>query len=135
MEPYKIVVARAANNWDYEEIGTATDSDIAALMVEGLINGYARKIDIALRYNATTYGIAGGVIAGIELYDYKTDEVQAVVGYIDNDEYEEDENTCAVCLGDYASSETRWIDGLRPKDSERVISGYVCDDCEKAGER
>ena len=142
MEPYLIVFARAANDWEYETLGTATDTDIAALMVEGLMPGLARKHTLNIRYNATTYGVAGGVIAGIELYDYATDAVVAVVGYTDNEDYEEDdeddedeENTCAVCLGDYEADETRWVDDFRPEDSERVVSGFVCDDCRKAGAR
>jgi hypothetical protein len=138
---YKIVFTGASNGWEHETLGTATDTDIADSMIEGLAPDYARRLDLKLSYGAVTYGINGGVDAGIELYDYTSDECVAVIGYVENDEYEEDEddedeeNTCAVCLSDYDADETTWIDGFRPKDSERVVSGFVCDDCRKAGTR
>lgn len=91
MERYDVVLVTRASNWEPEVLGTANDSDIAELMVEGLVAGFARRLDLHLAYGACTRGIAGGVIAGIELYDYATDEVAAVVGYTDNEDYEEDE--------------------------------------------
>lgn len=132
---YKIVFTGKKNGWAHETLGTAADSDIATSMVEGLAPDYARRLDLKLSYNAASHGINGGVDAGIELYDYASDECVAVIGYTENDEYEAEENTCAVCLGDYEADETTWIDGFRPKDSERVVSGFVCDDCRKAGAR
>ena len=136
---YKIVFTGVSNGWEHETLGTAADTDIADSMIEGLAPDYARRLDLKLTYGAVTYGINGGVDAGIELYDYTSDECVAVLGYIENDEYEADEedgeNTCAVCLGDYDEDETTWIDGFRPKDSERTISGFICDDCKKAGQR
>lgn len=48
---------------------------------------------------------------------------------------EDEKNTCAVCLGDYLAEETAWLEGFRPVDSERVVSGYICIDCRKAGQR
>ena len=133
---YKIVFTSAANGWEHETIGTAADSDIATSMVEGLAPDYARRLDLSLQYGAASGGINGGVDRGIELYDSTTKECVAVIGYLENDEYEEDEeNTCAVCLGDYEADETTWIDDFHPKDSERVVSGYICDDCRKASAR
>jgi hypothetical protein len=91
MDAYKIVFTSAANGWQHETVGTANDTDIADLMVEGIAPGYARKLDLSLQYGAATRGIAGGVDAGVELFDYQSREVAAVVGYLENDEYEEDE--------------------------------------------
>lgn len=136
MSAYKIVFTGVANNWRHDTLGTAADSDIATSMVEGLAPDYARRLDLSLQYGGASGGIGGGVDRGIELYDYTTKECVAVIGYLENDEYEEDEeHTCAVCIGDYDADETTWLDGFQPKDSARVVSGYVCDDCRKAGER
>ena len=135
---YLIVFTGAANGWRHDALGTARTTEDAAAMVEGLAPGYARRLDLSMQYNAVTRGINGGVDAGIELFDYASRECVAVIGHVENDEWEGDggdENTCAVCLGDYAAGETAWVDGFRPKDSARVVSGYVCVDCRKAGSR
>jgi hypothetical protein len=136
---YLIVFSGAANGWRHEALGTAADTDIATSMVEGLAPDYARRLDLKLAYGAATRGINGGVEAGIELYDYATNDCVAVIGYVENDEFEEEDedrmNTCAACHDDVSADDSQWIAGFLARGSLIPLTGFVCDDCRKAGAR
>ena len=130
---YKIVFTGTANGWRHDMLGTAADTDIATSMVEGLAPDYARRLDLKLAYGAASRGINGDVEAGIELYDYATNDCVAVIGYTENDEFEEvDEdrmNTCAACHDDVSADESAWFPGFLARGSLIPLAGFICDDC------
>jgi hypothetical protein len=62
-----------------------------------------------------------------------------VIGYTENDEFEEEDedrmNTCAACHDDVSADDSQWMAGFLARGSLIPLTGFVCDDCRKAGAR